>query len=40
MYIVGLYEARDIYQVCAENDDVLYQGSKVECMLYKEIKEE
>jgi len=40
MYIIGLYEKNDVYQVCDENDDVLYQGSKADCIIWKKLLEE
>jgi len=35
LYIVALYEYRDIYQVCNYEQDVLFQGSKADCKIYK-----
>ena len=35
LYIVPLYEYNDVYQVCNENQEVLFQGSKADCKIYK-----
>ena len=39
MYIAGLYEKKDIYQVCDEDDNVLFQGGKNDCIVWKYLKE-
>ena len=37
--IVGLYEFNDEYQVIDEDRTVLFQGSKLNCITYKEREE-
>lgn len=39
MYIAGLYEKKDIYQVCDEDDNVLFQVVKNDHIVWKYLKE-
>lgn len=39
MYIEGLYEEKDIYKVYDEYHNVLFQGSKNDCIVWKYLKE-
>ena len=39
IYIIGLYEKNNVYQVCDEDDNILFQGTELACMDWKRLLE-